>query len=1154
MGEPTDIERKRIVKEELDRLDEKMYISSIVREQVLKAHEEYYSDLEQSVKNMERKLEKEQNEDTATTSLENRPIEKDAVANSIKQPKPKKQRTAAEIRERNMTWALYIGVILLLTGGLVLATSRWATFTDGMKSGLIALVAVLFYGMAFLSERVLKIKRTASAFYILGSLFLPIVIISIGFFELLGSYFSIFGEGRYLFGASGSLVIFPIYALTAIKRDSRLFVWLTYISVTLLAGFILAFAKMPVDRFYFGLMLYNVLLVAFYQWQKSNSRLRLFMYEFTAYIQANLILSTLLLVVFYQNDLAHGFNLLLTALIYFSMIFVTNHKNYHFVFSTMLVYGAYQIINFSALHQIDAVAYALLGFFFLIIPAVAKDDASLRKVFRYTSAVVSFAAFLFITVQGFVVHGSDPSIILMLAYILMTLNFLALSNMATNKLFSYLAPVFFMRALYEAILIVQVNFDFENVSEPMFLISLIVYLVLGSVAKPALLHPIKASTRDVSLLTVFLCLFFNVLVTDLWRTGIMLILVSLIAIVMHRVESRSLFQTSRIPFLLHTIPLGLGVAFLFQESGTDQVSALNDVFVPLDPLGLITGSLIVMGAGLLWKNRGQMHFYDYAFYTSHVFYFIGVLNALQLDIDAILRAAIILGSAAMAYVLYRKAEWPVLPYAVGGLTLMFYFTALQAFLINVQIDSEIFDAMRFPAGAILLFAAGVLLGKIDRALWKGFMMIGHIHFPLALLASTLFYWSAAIWPFLMAVLVYGISMKKAQTNWQLDAFLYAGLTSVWVVLSFFFIQIEQEAYSHYAFFITSGLIMIGWMLGEEPWTRRIARYFVPFSMIGLAVFTNVVPLDIYVMTAIVLYSAGMLFVMHKESWDIFNVIPLILVFKAVITFGDIQFDSAFAGLFVFYAVTAFAGYVIYPALYDRPGEKGDLPSVDWYSVIALVSLAQLYQLTGEDLWTQLAPGIFIVFHITLQRKRIPHLPSRWIVFLAAIYLLEPYYTFIDYMAIPDVFIRSSLVMPWVVLAIVLKKVGAPGQQKIINYIQWAVLVIGSLLLVQDGLERNSIYDALLIGTLSLLSMLGGMAYRMKSFFFIGAGVLLLNVLLQSRPFWGNMPWWAYLLISGSILVAIASLNEWHKQKTADEKETFITVLNRKIVRKIREWE
>lgn len=108
-----------------------------------------------------------------------------------------------------------------------------------------------------------------------------------------------------------------------------------------------------------------------------------------------------------------------------------------------------------------------------------------------------------------------------------------------------------------------------------------------------------------------------------------------------------------------------------------------------------------------------------------------------------------------------------------------------------------------------------------------------------------------------------------------------------------------------------------------------------------------------------------------------------------------------------------------------------------------------------------------------------------------------------------------------------------------------VLILVSILLVQDGLASSTVYDALILGSLSLISILAGMFLKVKSYFFVGTGVLLLNVLLQTRPYWGNLPWWAYLLIAGSILITVASYNEWHKQKKEKGERTLLNGIKEK---------
>ena len=192
-------ERRRIFRNELYKLREEGYLTNEIVDTVAKAHHQYQLDL----LNEEGELNLKPKPDSLQSSL--------LPASSPKPAKLKKTRSPEEVRERNITWSLNIGVIFLLIGGLFVATSNWESMTNFMKSGSIAIVSLLFYVMALISKRVLHIDKTAFAFTVLGSLFLPIFILSLGWFGLLGSYLSIAGGGRYVLGMLGSILSLFVY-------------------------------------------------------------------------------------------------------------------------------------------------------------------------------------------------------------------------------------------------------------------------------------------------------------------------------------------------------------------------------------------------------------------------------------------------------------------------------------------------------------------------------------------------------------------------------------------------------------------------------------------------------------------------------------------------------------------------------------------------------------------------------------------------------------------------------------------------------------------------------------------------------------------------------------------------------------------------------
>jgi hypothetical protein len=140
---------------------------------------------------------------------------------------------------------------------------------------------------------------------------------------------------------------------------------------------------------------------------------------------------------------------------------------------------------------------------------------------------------------------------------------------------------------------------------------------------------------------------------------------------------------------------------------------------------------------------------------------------------------------------------------------------------------------------------------------------------------------------------------------------------------------------------------------------------------------------------------------------------------------------------------------------------------------------------------------------------------------------------------------ESVVLPWIAVVIISKKI-IGKYSKILNQMEWFVLILISILLIMDGLKTSTIIDAIILGSLALLSVIGGFYFKYKSYFFVGIGVLLLNVLLQTRPYWGNFPWWAYLLIAGSLLITVASIYEMQKQKSGKKIILYLSEWKKRI--------
>ncbi len=1128
-------ESRKIFRQELFTLREEGYLSDAIVETVAKAHHQYHLDL----------LEIEAMPLPTVTA---EPI---SVPVPPKPPKEKKALSSEEIRERNITWSLNIGVIFLLIGGLFVATSNWGSMTSIMKSGSIAIVSLLFYGIAGLTKKVLHIEKTAFAFNVLGSLFLPIFILSLGWFGLLGTYFSISGDGRYFLGMLGSLLPAVVYLFFAAKLRSRLFVWFTYVSISAGAAFLLAGINLKIDLFYLGMMVFNALLIFVYHQLKNRESLTLFMKEFVPYIQANLIISTLFMLFFYDSEVIYSFNLLLTAVIYLSMMYVSGRKEYHFIFSMMVVYGAYQLIEHSYLDNFSEVIYALIGFGFVFIPKVLGGKFTLDKAFEYTSAVISGFAFVYISLEGIMLRSGNPSIVLFLAYCVIAANFVYLSNSSSIWLFPYLSSAFAASAIYEAVAILFEPVESLHFSILLYLTGYILFIVLGVSLRIKYLRIIQSSTRDLALVLMGLAIVFAAACFKWWELGAMLLAFVIIAFLLIKKEPRQYYKEAAL-WILPSV-LGLSLAAFGEEVNINSPVYFQEYGYAVNFAG---ASLFVLLSNLIWNKAGEKELAKKSFIISQVLYTMAIIFTYLSPINQLwVQPLLLLIGIGMYFYFYKKEGTKWIPFLVSIASLLAYFSITHAISEKISFNQMMQSVVAPTSAAILLFIA-LATRKKDKLLSNAFAWTGHIVYPVALCFTWFAYHTDSYISFFIALCAYALSTKLAGREWKVKVFLYSGFTSLLLLVSTGLDSFVTRYYENYELPITSILIYLFAAFSEESGKKRTAYYLVPFSILGAGITLATYPFGWIPYLITFGYALAVVAYLHLLKWDVIAIVPLFIAFLATAEFSymsDLQlFEKMLlsGGLGVLMAVI---GQTVYKKLFISDGKLEKI-KIDGYTFVSFLYFWLMYFFQGQSLWSQALPGFLIAISIWMQRKRVPAQASAFLSILGGAFLLQPYYAVILELNIPSIWEMEIRVLPFIILIIFIRFILKERYSDITKLMQWAILIIVSLLLIQDGLASNTIYDAIILGSLSMLSMLSGMLLQIKSYFFVGAGVLLLNLFLQTRPYWGNMPWWFYLLIAGLVLITIASSNEWHKQKMQKGERTFLTILKEKVFDKIKQWD
>ncbi|WP_059170593.1 hypothetical protein [Bacillus sp. FJAT-27445] len=1144
-------EARRIFRRELFNMKEEGYLKPEIVDEVADAHFKYHQDLLEEDRRREEARASIIHKQTPAVGQQAAPQVSLPVPRQQVQRKEKKILTSEQIRERNISWLLNIGVIFLLVGGLFVATSNWESMTQVMKSTAIALVSLLFYGFAYLSARILKIEKTAFAFTVLGSLFLPIFVLSLGWFGLLGPYLSVTGEGRFLLGFLGSFVPGAVYAVFAKKLTSRLFVWFSFIAFSIAAGFLLASFRLPVDYFYLGIMAYNAAIIFLFFKLRNRGTLALYAKEFPVFIQANLVVSTLLMLFFFDNELIYSFNLLLTAAIYLSMMYVSGRKEYHFIFSAMIVYGAYQLIEHTYLKGADAIFYASIAFAFVFIPKTLKGNLLLERAFRYTSAAVSLLAFFYISVEGMLLRAGEPSFVLALAYVIIAGNFLYLAHAEKQLAFPYLSAAFLGAAFFEASSLFGKYIYDMNLQTSIFIAAMILFILIGWVKAKRVFAPLRLPARDLGIVGMILAILLSYGLGDWIELGTMLILLSGFSIIVRMNEERAAIKWVSI----WAVPVFAGLAVLvFGHEAILELPIYRFNFGY--PISFAAGAVLLLAASFAWRKRGDGELAASFFYSAQLSYTFGLILSVFLEMDSVaVRPILVLGGLGIYYLLYRSHR--ILPVAalLSIVTYGFYLSVVVSVYKQVHFGEGV-SSFIGTGGAVFVLLLAYVFRKKDVLLYTGYAWTGHIILPVTLLLVWFAFPGWAIYSLAASVVVYGISTYLAALEWKNTLFLYAAFTAAFLTISKGFDMAVTDYSGNYEFPVTSLIILGVWLLVKSNLKKWTEYYLAAFSIFGIAAMAFTYPFTLIPYSITMVYGAGILLFLHRLKWDLLGLLPILLMFFASMGYlsnaglANIRVIGVTAALGMAHAAI---GLYVYPHLYKVNSRIYD-SQIDWYALGAFLYFASLYSYPDPSIWMSALPGVLISITIWLQGRRVDKKIGFFIPILAGIYLLEPYYSVIARLDIPALFDREAFVLPLIAIMVFIRKAIKGRYHEIISKLQWAVLIITAILLIQDGLESNTVYDALILGTLSLLSMLAGMFYRMKSYFFTGAAVLLLNLLLQTRPLWGNLPWWGYLLGAGSLLIGIASYNEWKKQNDGKGRESLAARLKIKIVTLLKGWD
>ncbi|WP_409297397.1 hypothetical protein V1498_05615 [Peribacillus sp. SCS-26] len=1116
-------ERQQIFEEELQQLEKRGYISPSIGKLVRNGYQEYIHtrvDVPEAAEPL-----------PSSPALPETPdVQRPVTVPKPAVRKPKKVLSAEEIRERNITAMLVIGVLLFLLGGLVLATNSWDQMTPLLKTISIGFVSLLFYGLSWLSKHKLKIEKTGFAFLALGSMFIPITIICAGYFKLFGEWFSLHGGGNYLYLAAGLGLIVPVYFRHALTENSRLFVWIGYVLTSMSVSFLIAAAKPSKDLFYAGVLLFNAVLLAVHHVYKGKKNI--FTKDLPLYAQGNLALSTIALItIFYSDSAQFGFNLVATSLLYLFVLFSTKQKGNHFAFSAALLYGLYMLIENTALRAIDLAVFSAAGFLFIAIGSRKKEYENL---FQYTSALVSLLSFIFVTGKALLMNSGGPSGLLALSYLLLALNYGYLNLVLKQKAFSYAAVAFMVLSGYQVVRLIDSAVSYELEPAGIFAVGLVLINLLHFRNQSRFLAGLKIPGAVIPLAVMV----FGTLLAALsgaWfeLMGSLLIL----SWVLYKLPF-SFPGTARIIWLYSS-------ASAFYLSLMTGYQLLKDSFPNYGTEAGIAGhaaivSLLFIPISSFFERKGNgeyartLDWLGTGVYTAMITV---VLGEWTMDADIMLPLFFAIGCVIYARMAGRM-NMPLF-WSAGAVS---FSAAYNAFLMGTLDLSGRYVILLSTLGVLVLLALARAFK--EHVMSTQLFLTAQGYTGILLLVSVILYLDNPLIIIILAAFVFYsfTEWKNRAVKW---GYLYLSITAIPLSLYSGELYLYGPAADPVDIRLETQLILLvsGVIIGllwknVKEWKNEILYYLIPFiilSMVASVLFGEEEGLYSVILHMLLLCFS--IYIFTSSRLTSLNLIPLGLSVAVVEEVDFLYFDAPIQVVLVYIALF-FASKIMGERLFKNLVQQEEPifhSRVDAFSFASLLFIAVLYgyeyELSRYGIAVKMIPGILLVYWLFSQIKRVPAgIIRRVVQTLSYGSLVIPYYTLTTSLDLPPLWEAEIYCLPWIVLTVFFSKKTWSSEKRVMGIIQWVVLILASGVLMTDALLSHTLYDAFIMGSLSLIAILAGFHYKIKSYFLVGSFVLLLNVLIQSKPYWGNMPWWAYLILSGSILIGAGSYHEWKKGK------------------------
>lgn len=349
--------------------------------------------------------------------------------------------TSKTSQQQNNSASLFIvGAILIVLASLIFIGSSWDLLPGLIKTIILVGFQIFFYMMSNVCRDKYKLEKTSNVFFYLAMIFVPILLLSLSLFHVVGEFFSVNGDGFLLYIGITFLLSDLFYKIVPTTRKNiRKFGVVSEI-ISLL--FILHFFQVEFANMMFILTIYNVIVFLLLH----GNFLKKEDYEI---INSILFYGNMLLLMLLtrEDKIIVNVGLMLYAILSFlRMRFREKDKEFHLVVGLLCyAFGLEMICNL-----VSSNYYFL--YLLLLIPLYGlcylDKSVKIRNILCYGISIIGSA---FSIIYSFGIKSNPYTVISLFLVTLIYLVTFVLSKKHLFKYFTYLG-IFFVLATWFVVL------------------------------------------------------------------------------------------------------------------------------------------------------------------------------------------------------------------------------------------------------------------------------------------------------------------------------------------------------------------------------------------------------------------------------------------------------------------------------------------------------------------------------------------------------------------------------------------------------------------------------------------------------------------------------------------------------------------------------